>query len=321
MIKQRAVLRTLSALSFILSLSAILHAQTIFTYQGYLRQDGLPANGNFDFEFQLSTAPVGGILLGTDTELNVPVANGLFTVQLDFGEQFPGADRYIAIRVRPVGGGAYTTLAPRVPITRSPYAIRANVASSLQLPYSATLSSASSLFSLTNTGSGRAMTLSVDNAASAANTLQLSSNGNANSQVVSGVHTGLGDAALFQINTCAIRGCNDSTVCIGSVGDLEHARLTCNGIVATNGRSAPIGQSIKRTSVAYAGADLEHARASRTVIKSEHGVTCQRTLKRCACSRRVECGMDDRLHTARLIRLAADGWRKASSRYADRRSQ
>lgn len=206
MIEQRIVFRTVSALSFILSLSTLIHAQSVFTYQGYLRQSGVPANGNFDFEFQLTTAPVGGFLLGTDTELNVPVANGLFTVQLDFGDQFSGADRYIAIRVRPAGGGAYTTLAPRVLITRSPYAIRANIASNLQLPYTATLSNAASLFSLTNTGSGRAMTLSVDNAASAANTLQLNSNGNANSQVIYGVHTGLGDAALFQINNAANAG-------------------------------------------------------------------------------------------------------------------
>jgi len=200
------VLKSICTLGFALSIVTVLYAQTVFTYQGYLRQNGVPANGNFDFEFQLTTALVGGVLLGTETKLNVSVTNGLFTVQLDFGDQFPGADRFIAIRVRTAGGGGYTTLAPRVPLNRTPYAIRANIASSLSLPYSATVSSASILFSLTNNGTGRAATFSVDNAASSANTLQLSSNGNANSQVVYGLHTGLGDAALFQINNAANAG-------------------------------------------------------------------------------------------------------------------
>jgi hypothetical protein len=55
----------------------------------------------------------------------VSVANGVFTVQLDFGANaFPGADRFLETSVRLTGGGAFTILAPRQPITSTPYAIR-----------------------------------------------------------------------------------------------------------------------------------------------------------------------------------------------------
>jgi len=53
------------------------------------------------------------------------VSNGLFTVTLDFGNQFPGANRWLEIGVRTNGVGAYTTLSPRQPITATPYAITA----------------------------------------------------------------------------------------------------------------------------------------------------------------------------------------------------
>ncbi|HNI61280.1 MAG TPA: hypothetical protein PKW11_15155, partial [Pseudomonadota bacterium] len=40
-----------------------------------------------------------------ETHNNVAVTNGLFTVTLDFGNQFPGADRWLEIGVRTNGGG------------------------------------------------------------------------------------------------------------------------------------------------------------------------------------------------------------------------
>jgi hypothetical protein len=54
----------------------------------------------------------------------VSVANGVFAVNLDFGSGFPGASRFLEIRVRPSGGGAFTTLTPRQPVTSSPYSIK-----------------------------------------------------------------------------------------------------------------------------------------------------------------------------------------------------
>lgn len=98
---------------------------TEFTYQGQLLNGGTPANGNFDFEFLLFDALAGGTQIGsTLTRPNVPVANGVFSISLNFGTFFPGAARWLEIRVKVSGGGALTPLTPRQPLTSSPYAIR-----------------------------------------------------------------------------------------------------------------------------------------------------------------------------------------------------
>ena len=98
---------------------------TAFNYQGSLNSGGTPANGNHDFEFALFDSLAGGTQLGsTLTRGNVVVTNGVFSVSLDFGNQFPGATRFLEIRVRPSGGGAFTPLAPRQAANSSPYSIR-----------------------------------------------------------------------------------------------------------------------------------------------------------------------------------------------------
>lgn len=102
---------------------------TAFTYQGKLTDAGNPANGNYDLQFKLvDTVTVGtGAQQGATLVRNpVVVSAGIFTVTLDFGANvFGGADRFLEIGVRPAGsGGAYTVLAPRQPITSTPYAIQ-----------------------------------------------------------------------------------------------------------------------------------------------------------------------------------------------------
>src|SRR5712692_104024 len=104
---------------------------TGFTYQGRLTDGGMAANGVYDMQFKLfDTATVGtGSLQGspnTVTNSTVQVANGIFTVQLDFGATgFPGADRFLEIGVRVNGNvNPYTVLSPRQPITSTPYALR-----------------------------------------------------------------------------------------------------------------------------------------------------------------------------------------------------
>lgn len=98
---------------------------TAFTYQGSLNSSGSPATGNYDFEFALFDAASGGTQLGaTNTRAGVSVTNGVFAVSLDFGNQFPGASRYLEIRVRPTGGGSFTTLNPRQPVSSSPYSVK-----------------------------------------------------------------------------------------------------------------------------------------------------------------------------------------------------
>lgn len=63
---------------------------TEFTYQGRLLSGGVPANGNHDFEFRLFSDPEGNQQVGTVRTLtDVNVNNGVFSVRLDFGDQFP----------------------------------------------------------------------------------------------------------------------------------------------------------------------------------------------------------------------------------------
>ncbi|HEY3246282.1 MAG TPA: hypothetical protein VGM03_23305 [Phycisphaerae bacterium] len=100
-----------------------------FTYQGRLQDGGSPANGSYDLRFRLLTALTGGSQVGvTLCRDNVAVANGLFTVELDFGAQFAGDQRFLEVGVRAdstignCAAGSYTILSPRQPLTVSPYA-------------------------------------------------------------------------------------------------------------------------------------------------------------------------------------------------------
>lgn len=114
------VIATLFAL-----LSQTIDAQTTeFTYQGELSEGAEAADGTYDFEFSQYSALAGGIQIGPTLNLNsVPVDNGIFTVQLDFGDIFGnGTDRFLAISVRETGGGGFTPLTPRQPISSTPYA-------------------------------------------------------------------------------------------------------------------------------------------------------------------------------------------------------
>ncbi len=82
--------------------SATAFAQTTeFTYQGSLNNSEVPATGNYDFEFALFTSAAAGTQLGsTITVSNVAVANGIFSANIDFGNQFSGSARFLEIRVR-----------------------------------------------------------------------------------------------------------------------------------------------------------------------------------------------------------------------------
>jgi hypothetical protein len=145
--------RAVSAVVICGSLCAAVLAQgTAFTYQGRLKSSGAPAGGQFDFQFSLWDAATGGSQQGSTLVFDgvgadpapLTVTGGLFTVQLDFGNQFPGAARYLQIAVRPHAVGSYTTLAPRQPLTPSPYAI------GLELPFAGVANVAGTAFNVLN---------------------------------------------------------------------------------------------------------------------------------------------------------------------------
>lgn len=113
--------------ALLLSVHATMAQTTPFTYQGRLTDGSLSVNGLYDFQFKLFDALMGGSQVGsTLSPTNVSVSGGVFTVTLDFGvAAFPGANRFLDISVRVAGGGSFTQLTPRQPITSTPYAIRA----------------------------------------------------------------------------------------------------------------------------------------------------------------------------------------------------
>lgn len=102
-------------------------AGTGFTYQGQLSLAGAPADGVCNLQFGLFGVASGGAALATVGPLAVTIDQGLFTVALDFGANFPGADRWLEIRAE-CPGNAPAVLAPRQPITAAPYALFANAA-------------------------------------------------------------------------------------------------------------------------------------------------------------------------------------------------
>ena len=71
------------------------------------------------------TRSLNGNQLGSQTVTNVPLTDGYFTVQLDYGEgKFLGDARWLDISVRcPAGGGSYTPLTPRQALTAAPHAL------------------------------------------------------------------------------------------------------------------------------------------------------------------------------------------------------
>jgi hypothetical protein len=100
---------------------------TAFTYQGQLRDGGTNANGTYTMIFALYDSASGGNQIGSAITTSPTLANGLFTVNLDFGAgAFDGSARWLDITVQ--SGSDNEELTPRVQVLPAPYAIFANVA-------------------------------------------------------------------------------------------------------------------------------------------------------------------------------------------------
>lgn len=224
-----------------------LHAQgTAFTYQGRLNANGNPGNGNYDLTFALfnnastNTGQVGATL----TNLGVGVTNGLFTVMLDFGANFPGTSRWLAIGVRTNGGGAFTALHPLQPLTPTPYAITAGGASNLlgtvaaaqltgtiplaQLPGAVITNNDASSVSLTGAfaGNGAGLTNLALNALNSGGTLGLASNGNT---FVSAGTIVVGNEPYFLTIASNLNGLGRVDMVVANAGDGTLTILTNNG--------------------------------------------------------------------------------------------
>lgn len=97
-----------------------------FSYQGKLEEAGAPANGSYQFYFELYAASTGGSALANYGTAAAPavlnVQNGLFNTDLIFPAiQFGDADRFLQVYVRAVGAPTYTPL-PRQRLSPTPFA-------------------------------------------------------------------------------------------------------------------------------------------------------------------------------------------------------
>ena len=105
--------------------SAATPLTSTFTYQGQLKNASGPVTGLCDLAFRLYDDASVGNQVGNAITSTVPITNGFFTVQLDFGvNAFNGDARWLEIAVRcPAGSGDYVTLTPRQALTPAPYAL------------------------------------------------------------------------------------------------------------------------------------------------------------------------------------------------------
>jgi hypothetical protein len=114
---------TILALLFVLGVQlspALAQESTAFTYQGQLHDGSTNANGAYTMIFALYSAPSGGNQIGGSSTNQLTLVNGLFTVNLDFGNAFDGHARWLDITV--TNGGVTQTLTPRVQLLPAPYA-------------------------------------------------------------------------------------------------------------------------------------------------------------------------------------------------------
>ncbi|MFN0149437.1 MAG: hypothetical protein ACKVU1_01835 [bacterium] len=140
---RKAVVNSLAFVAA-MSFAALAHSpgfaqSTTFTYQGLLDDAGAPTNGFHDFRFRLFDAASGGAQIGAVVCVdNVSVTEGVFTAQLDFGQQYATtAQRYLEIGVRLDTGltcadaTGLVVLSPRQQLTATPLASHANAAFAL----------------------------------------------------------------------------------------------------------------------------------------------------------------------------------------------
>ncbi len=120
---------SLAAASFLFGSAGAIAAplSTSFTYQGQIELSGQPLDASADVLFKLFDAASGGTQIGSQQQVNgITVERGLFNASIDFGAAgFNGDARWLELAVRsPAGGGVFTTLAPRQPLTATPYALQ-----------------------------------------------------------------------------------------------------------------------------------------------------------------------------------------------------
>ncbi len=219
----RVLAGTLAALLTVTSLAQPL--TTAVTFQGELDTAGTPVNGTYDLRFTLFDSAAGGAQVGpqlcTD---NVSIVNGRFTVQLDFGAQFTGSQRFLEVAARADTGlgcavsTGFVTLSPRQSLTAAPNAVFAFSAASAAAATNATQLNgqpASFYTSAANLNSG-----TIPDARLSATVARLDT-----AQTFTGALTLSNPANIFSGSGAGLIGLNAGNLAIGTLPD---ARLSTN---------------------------------------------------------------------------------------------
>ncbi len=225
------------ALAMLLSLSAGLSAAqgpapqsvgglqatvgSAFTYQGELKKDGSPVNATCAMTFTLYAEATSGNPVGSPVNADVAVADGLFTVVLDFGADiFTGDARWLEVAVKCPGDASASTLDPRQALTAAPYALSLQPGAVISgTVYAAPL--------------GRTAVLTVHNSASMTSAIGIY--GLSDSTDGNGVR---GYATADSGETYGVYGRSDSTEGYGVYGRAAAASGTTNGVYGESDSTA-----------------------------------------------------------------------------------
>jgi len=113
--------------ALVLSAASIAAAQAI-PFQGLLTDNvGTPLDGTYDLQFTLYDAVSGGSPVGSAINIgDIVIAGGIVNTELNFGDAFWSADRWLEVGVRDGASvGSYEPISPRTPILWSPRATSA----------------------------------------------------------------------------------------------------------------------------------------------------------------------------------------------------
>jgi len=96
---------------------------TAFTFQGQLKSDGTPITGDCYMEFRLYADAAGTSQVGPTVSSTIPIADGFFTAQLNFGgDAFDGSARWLDIKVQCTGDPSMVNLGLQA-LTPTPHAL------------------------------------------------------------------------------------------------------------------------------------------------------------------------------------------------------
>jgi hypothetical protein len=133
---KRVILGVVSLIMFF-ALQTCTFAQLLmpYTIQGSLRDNGVPANGNYDISYNLYDTDTSTIIIGGNNHINVPVVNGIFTFTetADAVRNFPGRTMWIEFGFKPAFSQVeYTTVSPRQRLGAVPYAVSSLISADSQ---------------------------------------------------------------------------------------------------------------------------------------------------------------------------------------------